>query len=163
MLKAIKRLEAGDLSARTGLPNGQGEINQIAGAFDQMAQSLQIQKAETERADTARRKSEENFRSLFENIPIGLYTTAPDGTLLEANPTLVEMLGYPNRESLMLTNVVDLYVNPVDRDEQYTVLDQNGIVKGYEMKLRRADGEEIWARGTFRAIKENEAKMLLTA
>jgi signal transduction histidine kinase len=37
---AIARLAAGDLSARTGLPQGPAELNQLALAFDEMASSL---------------------------------------------------------------------------------------------------------------------------
>ncbi len=40
LVGATKRLAAGDLSARTGLPPGEGELNQLARSFDQMAESL---------------------------------------------------------------------------------------------------------------------------
>lgn len=40
LLKATKRLESGELEARTGLPYGQGEFSQLARAFDQMADAL---------------------------------------------------------------------------------------------------------------------------
>jgi len=41
LVEATKRLAAGDLSARTGLPYGEGELTQLARAFDEMAESLQ--------------------------------------------------------------------------------------------------------------------------
>lgn len=41
LVGATTRLAAGELSARTGLHRGQGELNQLASAFDQMAESLQ--------------------------------------------------------------------------------------------------------------------------
>jgi len=40
LVGATKRVAAGELGVRTGLPHGQGELNQLAGAFDQMAESL---------------------------------------------------------------------------------------------------------------------------
>jgi PAS domain S-box-containing protein len=43
-------------------------------------------------------RSEERFRSLFENATIGLYRTTPDGAILMANPALVKMLGYGSFE-----------------------------------------------------------------
>ena len=50
VLGATKRLAAGDLSARTGLStNGQGELERLAHAFDEMATSLE--KADNEKAD----------------------------------------------------------------------------------------------------------------
>ena len=40
LLKTTQRLESGDLGARTGLRYGQGELSQLARAFDQMARAL---------------------------------------------------------------------------------------------------------------------------
>jgi PAS domain S-box-containing protein len=42
--------------------------------------------AERKRAELALRASEASHRSLFENIPEGIYRTTPDGKLLTANP-----------------------------------------------------------------------------
>ena len=81
--------------------------------------------------------SEERYRRLFEQIPIGLYSTGQDGRILEANPAMVALLGYPDKESLLKTNVKDLYVNPGDFRNQHILLDQDGIVRGYELQLRR--------------------------
>jgi signal transduction histidine kinase len=41
LVRATKRVAAGELVVRTGLPQGQGELSQLAGAFDQMAESLE--------------------------------------------------------------------------------------------------------------------------
>jgi signal transduction histidine kinase len=41
LIRATRRLGAGDLSARTGLPHGPGELGQLAQAIDELAASLQ--------------------------------------------------------------------------------------------------------------------------
>lgn len=41
LVGATKRVAAGELGARAGLPHGQGELSQLASAFDQMAESLE--------------------------------------------------------------------------------------------------------------------------
>jgi signal transduction histidine kinase len=41
LVRATKRLSTGDLSVRTGLPPGQGELSQLAQAFDDMAAALE--------------------------------------------------------------------------------------------------------------------------
>jgi signal transduction histidine kinase len=51
LLKTTQRLESGDLEARTGLRYGQGELSQLARAFDQMAQAL-------DQRETAHREAE---------------------------------------------------------------------------------------------------------
>jgi signal transduction histidine kinase len=59
LVGATRRLSAGDLSARTGLPHGPGEVSQLARAFDEMAESL-------ERAERRRLLEEELRRKNFE-------------------------------------------------------------------------------------------------
>ena len=59
LVRATRRLSAGDLSARTGLRGGRGELHQLAHAFDDMAESLQRHQAqrlvaEQQRAELAR-------------------------------------------------------------------------------------------------------------
>jgi GAF domain-containing protein len=49
------------------------------------------------------RQSEERYRSLFDGVPIGLFRTTPAGEIVDANPGLIQMLGYPNREALLCT------------------------------------------------------------
>lgn len=51
LVATTERLTHGDLSARTGEPRGDGELHQLARAFDQMAESLQQRVAERERAE----------------------------------------------------------------------------------------------------------------
>ena len=51
VLGATKKLESGDLDARTGLPYGQGELSQLARAFDQMAEALKQREKEHRRAE----------------------------------------------------------------------------------------------------------------
>ncbi len=51
LVATTERLTHGDLSARTGVVRGDGELHQLAIAFDQMAESLQQRVAERERAE----------------------------------------------------------------------------------------------------------------
>jgi signal transduction histidine kinase/HAMP domain-containing protein len=57
LVETTKRLSAGDLSVRTGLPYGRGELSQLAQAFDDMAASLERRVAERDRAEDALRSA----------------------------------------------------------------------------------------------------------
>jgi diguanylate cyclase (GGDEF)-like protein len=50
LLDVARRVHAGDLTARTGLPGGREEISRLGEAFDQMAQALQDRDAELQKA-----------------------------------------------------------------------------------------------------------------
>lgn len=51
LVQATQRLGAGDLSARTRIPHSGGEVNQLAGSFDRMAESLEQREGERRRAE----------------------------------------------------------------------------------------------------------------
>ena len=46
------------------------------------------------------RKSEENYRSIFENAIEGIFQIESDGRFLSLNPALVRMLGYESTEGI---------------------------------------------------------------
>jgi signal transduction histidine kinase len=50
VVSAANRLSQGDLSARTGINRGAGELDQLAQAFDSMAGSLELRQKELEKA-----------------------------------------------------------------------------------------------------------------
>jgi diguanylate cyclase (GGDEF)-like protein len=50
LLDVARRVQAGDLTARTGLPGGREEVSRLGEAFDQMTQALQNRDAELQRA-----------------------------------------------------------------------------------------------------------------
>jgi signal transduction histidine kinase len=59
LVSATQRLSAGDLTARTGLARGASELDQLARAFDRMAETLQ-------QAETHRRQEEELRRKNYQ-------------------------------------------------------------------------------------------------
>lgn len=56
LVHTTRQLEAGELGARTGMLYGNGEIGQLAHAFDAMASSLQQRSAERDRAEDGLRQ-----------------------------------------------------------------------------------------------------------
>jgi PAS domain S-box-containing protein len=108
----------------------------------------------------ALKESEERYHTLFESVPVGLYRSTPEGRIIDANPTLVNMLGYPNREMLLAVNAADLFVNPEDRRREQAMFDRSEILEDLELQLRRYDGSEIWVRDTVRSIRGLDGKLL---
>ena len=84
-------------------------------------------------AERALHESEKRYRSLFEGVPIGLYRTTPSGQILDINPALVHLLGYPNREMLMTVSVPDLYMNPGERNDWLARIEREGVVRDFEV------------------------------
>ena len=107
---------------------------------------------EQKRAEEALRESEEKYRSLSNQLPIGIYRSTKDGKILHANPALASILDYESVEELVQVTSADLYDSPSDRTKQ---LEQWKASKGdvcSEIKLRTKKNRDIWVRDTGRII-----------
>jgi signal transduction histidine kinase len=68
MVRATSEFAAGKLNARTGLSGGRDELNQLASAFDQMAERLEQRQMERDRAEREIRNSREQLRNLSAHL-----------------------------------------------------------------------------------------------
>ncbi|MBM4140116.1 MAG: PAS domain S-box protein, partial [Nitrospira sp.] len=106
---------------------------------------------ERKRAEDALRISEEKFRILFENAPLGIGVSTLEGKLLAYNEVISEITGY-TKEDLLNFNVINLYQNPEDRKALLKELQSNGYVRNYEVLLKRKDGIPFYANITINMI-----------
>ncbi len=115
-------------------------------------------------ADASRRRigreAETRYRTLFEGVPVGLYRSTPTGQVLDANPALLRMLGYPSREILMAANLCSLYVDHKAHDRMRRQLDKDGEVRDLEVSWKRYGGQLIWVRENIRAVRDPLGRLL---
>lgn len=136
--------------------------SQTAMAIDnaRLYEAARQEVAERRRAEAELRVSEERYHSLFDNVPVGLYRTTPEGRILEANPALVQMLGFADKAALLATNVSELCLNPEQRQREQAEVERLGLVSDFEIQLRRRDGAIIWVRDSFRVVRDEEGRPL---
>ncbi|MFI5167873.1 MAG: PAS domain S-box protein [Thermoanaerobaculales bacterium] len=116
---------------------------------------------ERKRAEEALRKSEERYRSLFEQSPIGIYRTTPDGRILLANPAIVNMCGYESLEELLACNLEDAGFQPeYPRQRFKEAVEQTGELRGLEETWVRKDGRKVVVRENARAVRGPDGKVL---
>lgn len=124
LVRATQRLSAGDLTARTGLPAGRAELNQLGTAFDQMAASLEERERDRERIEADVREREAQYRAIFESSSDGLIVSDHDtGATVQANPAACAMHGYPPEVFVKLppTALVHPDYHPSIREYQRTL------------------------------------------
>ena len=114
---------------------------------------------EQKESEIASQQSEEKYRTLFENVPIGLYRTTPEGQILEANQVLVEMLGYDDKSSLMAANSKDHYLDPAAREDLLRRAEQGESIITTEVQLRRKDDHVIWVQDTNRVTLADDGSI----
>jgi|GEM_PF-651310 len=106
------------------------------------------------------KESEEKYRELVSNVKVGIFRTTPEGKLLEVNPAGAEMFGYGDSTHLFSVKVDNLYENPEERINHVNELEENGIVKSREIKLKKKDGSTFWATITSTAIRDITGKIM---
>lgn len=101
-------------------------------------------------AENALIESEEKYRSLIENLNIGVYrSTAGDhGCFLQANPAMSKIFGYESVDEIMKIHPSDLYQNPVERKRFIEKIHKDGYVKDEELKLQKKDRTPIFCSVT---------------
>ena len=94
------------------------------------------------------KRTEAEYRGIFENATEGIYRTSQDGRFLSANPAMARLFGYSSPEELMasITDVGhQLYVNPERRHQFLDLIRQRRIVSDFEVEFFRKDGSTFWA------------------
>jgi PAS domain S-box-containing protein len=112
---------------------------------------------ERRRAEEARREAEQKYRNIFENAGEGIFQSTPQGRFLVANPALARMHGFDSPEDLIRSRgdiSRQVYVDPARREEFKRLLEENGIVRGFEHQVFRKDGSKIWISVNARAVRD---------
>ncbi len=113
------------------------------GAAIRMAGSI-TDITEQREAAAAVRKSQNTYRALFETIRDGIVITDLGGSILEANPAFLRMLGYPADESPQITYQSMTPPEWAEQDERsLRKCLQRGYSDTYEKEYIRRDGSRI--------------------
>ncbi len=103
-------------------------------------------------------ESEVRYRSLIENLPIGLYrnTPGPQGRFIMANPAVAHMHGCDSVEEFLEIPVADWYVDAEERRIFSEKLLAEGNAVAHELQLKRRDGDLIWGAVTARVVRNEQ-------
>ena len=108
---------------------------------------------------TEQREKELRFTELFETLQEGVYFSTPDGQLLDANPALVNMLGYVEKNDLLSLEPAALNFDP-GQPVLGRAVDDRGGVRTREIKLRRKDGTAAVFLDSSRAVWDTSGNII---
>jgi PAS domain S-box-containing protein len=96
---------------------------------------------EYHQAEKQIRKSEERYKSIFENVQDVYYEVNAEVTLLEVSPSIWTLSkGQYIREELLGTSVYALYSDAHMRDILLEIIKVTGELRDYEIALKNKDG-----------------------
>ena len=109
------------------------------------------------------RESEEKYRTIYENAPLGLFQSTIEGRFIEVNPALAEILGYDSPQSVLkeVKNIADqVYVRSEDRQAIVNERMRSQGVTHHLNRYRRRNGEEFIANLYLRTITDADCNFL---
>ena len=119
--------------------------------------------SDRKRIDEARKQAEEKYHGIFENAIEGIFQSAPDGGFISANPAMARIFGYDSAEEL-INDRKDIesqhYVDPRRRKIFEQLINDKGVVQGFELQAYRKDGSMIWTSENVRAVRNENGTLL---
>ena len=103
--------------------------------------------------------SEQNFRQIFEEAPIGMAVVGLDSRYARVNATLCSMVGYSEEELTSRTPSEITHLDDIDMDKQLTQhLLSETTRTCVEKRYLRKDGEIIWATRTACLMRDENGR-----
>ncbi len=127
--------------------NAKGEVVGLVGVLNDISV--------LKRAEEELRQAEEKYRGIFENSVLGIFRAGPDGTLLDANSALVEMLDYAGLDELLAAGPEFLRRAGGDHAGWLTSAPGAGGSAAFRREIIRHDGQRMTAFLHIRAVADS--------
>lgn len=167
LIQSTRELCSRNLSVRTGLCHSEGELGQLAAAFDQMAESLEFHEISRQHSQAALVESEHRFRTIFDSVNDAIVVHSPaTGAILDVNHRMCELFGY-SREAALQLNFADLgsgekpYTNALGIERLGKAA--RGESQQFEWQSKKSSGELFWSEVNLRgATIGGRSRVLVT-
>ncbi|GAP22417.1 protein containing PAS domain S-box [Leptolinea tardivitalis] len=144
LVETSKKLASGDLTARTGIIEKEGELGFLAQTFDSTIQALAEKDAERQAAMDEVLRERQYFETLVRCSPDAIAIRDMNGDIQVINPSFTEMFGY-SFEEIQGKNFDELINTPetFSQGEKLTAHVKEGGTIRVISKRRRKDGKLI--------------------
>lgn len=167
LTEASSQISAGNLAVKVNV-HSRNELGILATTFNGMTarlreliSGLEQNVAELKRTGEALRESEERYRTLFDYAPMGIGLATFEGQVLAVNATMLQMYGY-SLEEFMQIDLKEVYQNPEDRKRLVEHIQQEGLVRDFEIEFKCKDDTNFYGSVTINQITLGGERGLLT-
>ncbi|MDI9570679.1 MAG: CHASE2 domain-containing protein [Pseudomonadota bacterium] len=105
------------------------------------------------------RRSESQYRSIFDNAIEGICQITPEGGIVAANPAFARIMGYDSTTDMFaaITHIQSLrFKNPDTPAYLFGVLADNGVIRAFETEIYTGKGNKVWVSINASATRSKE-------
>lgn len=158
------RVELRFLTASGGILWGSLNVSMMSFEGNEAPFTIAMIKDITERKvmEEELRQSENRFRTVFEESPVGIALVSPAGVYVQTNHALEDMLGFAPGELEGKTLSDLIFLNDVDEDVKSLAALVSGQLNRYQKEKRyvRKDGSVAWGNLNAAAIRSGAGEFL---
>ena len=104
-------------------------------------------------------EKESRYRTLTNNLPVGVYRSTPEGRVISANPATLRCFGYDTLKEYLDKPAIDSYVDAECRRKLMAELREKGFVNNFESQMFRKDGSIVWISTSVQATFGDDGKI----
>lgn len=148
-----KQVAGGDYSQHVDF------LGDFSDSFNSLITSLQ----EKQELEENLKRSEEQYRKIFNNSIEGIFQASKEGKLLMINPAFARLFGYDSPEEMIksVDSIADqLYVNKDDRTLIIKQLEEQGFTENFELKFVKKNGCTFWVSMNSQTITDENGNFL---
>ena len=110
---------------------------------------------EHKRTEAALRKSEEQYRSVIDNMDDVFYRTDKAGRIIMVSPSAIKMLGYTSVNEIIGRSVRKFWAHPRDREKMMMKIEVAGHVTDYEVSILKKDNSPLRVSVTSKLLRDD--------
>ena len=139
-----------------------GRALRVETAVRERTSALQAEMRDREVAEAALRESEQRFRNILNNVPIGVVYTDLNGQVIQANPRFCELTGYKEAELLVLRPPDYTFPEDVAQDAGLTAQLVRGEIPMYRRNKRyiAKNGGTVWVQASVSLLRDAQGQPL---
>lgn len=154
---ALRKKDGSPLWARVNAAafyDASGKIQWIDGVIEDIT--------EQKHAERALQDSEEKFRTLVDNVNVGITRISADqqGRVIQANQAMAKIFGYSDIAEAMASDITDHFNDLQEWRLFLTEMLSNGMVKGWEATMKKKDGTHLWISINATLQRDNKGRIL---
>jgi diguanylate cyclase (GGDEF)-like protein/PAS domain S-box-containing protein len=119
-------------------------LSRLCPAIDRELKEAEVRNKQKQ-AEDALRESERKYHNLYHYAYVGLFETSmEEAKIIACNQCYCDLAGFPNVESAIGMDILQLYVNPDDREEVKKILRTQGYTTNHLLQLKNRLTDKVF-------------------